>query len=76
MISWNERNFTPFYILSNVRRLLDRDRFWQLQPNWRIARDVFAVGSARAICRESGIDPESCEIRGRARLESDSRNPA
>ena len=56
-------HFTPFYLLSNCRRLAAPE--YLRKPNWALACDLFAVGSttARRICREAGIDPEATEVR-------------
>lgn len=56
-------NFTPYYLLSNARRLLSAS--YARQPNYIIARELFAVGHATAarICRDAGCDPEGLEVR-------------
>ncbi len=57
-------NFTPFYILSNVRRILSR-AYNKRTPNWVLACEVFAVGSTSAmrICKEAEIDPSGYTIK-------------
>lgn len=56
-------NFTPFYILANVRSLLSENQSKRMQ-NWVLAMKIFAVGSTTAnrICHEAGIDPEGCRV--------------
>ena len=56
-------NFTPFYIMSNVRRIVPA-YYNKQRANWVLAMDVFAVGSrsARQICWDAGIDPDGYAI--------------
>lgn len=56
-------HFTPFYLLSNCRRLLSAE--YRRKPNWVIAMELFAVGSnsGRGICIDAGIDPDALEVR-------------
>ena len=56
-------NFTPFYIMANVRRLLSGAHNKRL-PNWVLACEIFAVGSTTAhkVCAEAEIDPEGYTI--------------
>lgn len=56
-------NFTPFYIMSNVRRICAQ-YYNNHRANWVLAMDVFAVGSrsARQICLDAGIDPDGYTV--------------
>ncbi|MDE4918330.1 Lar family restriction alleviation protein [Cupriavidus metallidurans] len=56
-------NFTPFYIMSNVRRITPV-HYNKQRANWVLAMDVFAVGSRSAwqICLDAGIDPDGFTI--------------
>lgn len=56
-------HFTPFYLLANARRICATK--YQREPNWVIAKTLFAVGSTTAarLCREAGIDPDAFEVR-------------
>jgi len=51
-------NFTPFYLLANLRRICTPAL--ARRENWVLAIELFAVGgtTARRICREAGIDPD------------------
>lgn len=51
-------NFTPFYLLANLRRICTPSL--ARRENWVLAIELFAVGgtTARRICREAGIDPD------------------
>jgi hypothetical protein len=55
-------HFTPFYLLSNARRICSRE--YQRKPNWVLAMNLFALGSTSAtkVCREAGIDPDGLEV--------------
>lgn len=55
------QNFTPFYLLSNARRL---SRCHGRMANVSLAMQLFAVGhtTANRICHEAGIDPEAFEV--------------
>jgi hypothetical protein len=57
-------NFTPFYIMANVRHLLSGTKNLST-PNWVLATQIFAVGSTSAnqVCREAGIDPFGYEVK-------------
>lgn len=56
-------HFSPFYLLSNARRICAREH--KRNPNWALASELFAVGSTTAhrICREAGIDPDGFDMR-------------
>lgn len=56
-------NFTPFFIMANVRRILSQARNART-ANWVLAMEIFAVGSTSAnrICSEAGIDPDGYKI--------------
>jgi hypothetical protein len=56
-------NFTPFYIMANVRRILPA-AYNRRTANWVLAMDIFAVGSnsGRQICQEAAIDPDGYTI--------------
>ncbi|WP_066735785.1 hypothetical protein [Cupriavidus sp. D384] len=56
-------NFTPFFIMSNVRRIVPA-YYNKQRANWVLAMDVFAVGSrsAQRICEEAGIDPDGFTV--------------
>ena len=62
-VEYNRANFTPFYILANARRIASEE--YRHAQNWALAEQVFAVGSttARAICKEAGIDPDDIVVR-------------
>jgi ribosomal protein S13 len=55
-------NFTPFYIMANVRRICAHQ--YRRQANWILAMEIFAVGSTTAhqICREAEIDPDGLTV--------------
>ena len=57
-----EIHFTPYYLLSNCRRLCSTH--FQKQPNWVIAMELFAVGrtTARGLCVDDGIDPDATTV--------------
>ncbi len=57
-------NFTPFYIMANVRRILSRV-YNNRTSNRYLAQEIFAVGgtSANKICIEAGIDPDGFRVR-------------
>jgi hypothetical protein len=57
-----EIHFTPYYLLSNCRRLCSAH--FNRQPNWVIAMELFAVGSttARGLCVDGGIDPDALTV--------------
>ena len=57
-----------FYLLANARRLgLEPMSRMRNMPNWVLAMELFATGSTSAyqICRDAGVNPDSCEA-GRA----------
>lgn len=62
-------NFTPFYIMANVRRILST-AYNNRTQNWVLAMEIFAVGStsARQICGEAGIDPDGYKVEKRAAI--------
>jgi hypothetical protein len=74
-VDYLRANFTPFYLLANLRGIVSTA--YKTQPNWVIAMRLFAVGStsARAICRDAGIDPDSTEVRPTASQESADKEP-
>ncbi len=56
-------NFTPFYVMANVRRILS-DAHNKRTPNWVLATEIFAVGSTSGnrICVEAGINPDGYTV--------------
>ena len=62
-VDYLRANFTPIYLLANARRIASAE--FRCAPNWVLAMNLFAVGStsARAICKEAGIDPDATEVR-------------
>jgi hypothetical protein len=56
-------NFTPFYVMANVRRILSA-AYNKRTPNWVLAMEIFAVGSTSGnrICAEAGVDPDGYKI--------------
>lgn len=62
-VDYLRANFTPFYLMANARRIASKE--FRRSANWVLAMNLFAVGSnsARAICKEAGIDPEATEVR-------------
>lgn len=57
-------NFTPFYIMANVRRILP-DAYNKRTQNWVLAMELFAVGSATGhrICFEANIAADGYEVK-------------
>ena len=64
----NHGHRDDFYLLANARRLgLEPMSRVRHMPNWVLAMELFATGSTSAyqICRDAGVNPDSCEA-GRA----------
>lgn len=53
---------TDYFLLANARRMCGKAA--DQRPNWALATDLFATGSAsaRQICKDAGVDPDGFAI--------------
>lgn len=51
-----------FHLLANARRICKAE--YRRQPNWVLAKELFATGSNSAIeiCIDAGIDPDALTV--------------